>query len=261
MANSSILLESAGLLLTYFVLGLSVYFLSKIIKVEYKGFEISQPKQSALYALVAVTISFSIITGVMLAIAPNTSESEVVISTYTLNKVISIMINWLIVLFPILIVKKIRKETWRNCGVSKHNLKQSIWIGIILAVLIITSALLLNSSNFEDVGQKFTINVFWALLYYAVVGFSEEFMFRGYLQVRIMEWIGKWQGWIVTSILMALIHIPQRMALGLSPLEALISSAYLIPISLIMGYIMIKTENIVSPGICHTFANWVNVIT
>jgi membrane protease YdiL (CAAX protease family) len=75
-----------------------------------------------------------------------------------------------------------------------------------------------------------------------------------------MGWIGKWQGWILTSILMALIHIPQRMALGLSPLEALISSASLIPISLIMGYIMIKTENIVAPGIGHTFANWANVL-
>jgi membrane protease YdiL (CAAX protease family) len=60
---------------------------------------------------------------------------------------------------------------------------------------------------------------------------------------------------------MALIHIPQRMAItGLPPKEAFISAVSLIPISLMMGYIMIKTENIVAPGIYHTFANWVNVL-
>jgi membrane protease YdiL (CAAX protease family) len=260
MVNSSTL-ESAGLLLVYFILGVVVYFLSRIMKIEYKGFELSHPKQSALYALGAVIISSCMITGLMLSIsAQNASESDLTTTSYTLSKVINIMISWLIMLSPVFIMKRIRKETWRSCGVSKHNLKQSLWIGTILAVLIIVIVLLFGLNNLADVGQKLTISAFWALLYYAVAGFSEEFMFRGFLQVRLIEWIGKWQGWILTSILMAFIHIPQRMALGLSPLEALISSAYLIPISLIMGYIMIKTENIVAPGICHTFANWVNVI-
>lgn len=60
---------------------------------------------------------------------------------------------------------------------------------------------------------------------------------------------------------MALIHIPQRMAaMGLSFQDAIVSSVLLILISLTMGYIMLKTENIVAPGIYHTFANWVNVL-
>lgn len=261
MVYSSTFLELAGLLLGYFVLGIIVCFLSRAMKVEYKDFELSHPKQSGLYALGAVIISSCIITGLMLANgAQNAVESDLTTTSYTLNKVVNIIIIWLIMLSPVFIVKRIRKETWRSCGVSKHNLKQSLWIGTILAVLIITNVLLFGINNLVDIGQKLTISAFWALLYYAVVGFSEEFMYRGFLQVRLMGWIGKWQGWVLTSILMALIHIPQRMALGLSPLEALISSASLIPISLIMGYIMIKTENIVAPGIGHTFANWANVL-
>lgn len=50
------------------------------------------------------------------------------------------------------------------------------------------------------------------------------------------------------------------MLLGLPFKEAIISSVLLIPISLMMGYIMIKTENLVSVGIYHTFANWVNIL-
>lgn len=260
MVNSSTLLESAGLLLFYLILGVVVYFLSRIMKVEYKGFELLHPKQSALYTLGALIISSCMITGLMLAISVQNASGSDLTTTYTLNKVVNIVILWLIMLSPVFIMKRIRKETWRSCGVSKHNLRQSLWIGAILAVLIIAIVLLFGLNNLVDVGQKLTISAFWALLYFAVVGFSEEFMYRGFLQVRLMEWIGKWQGWVLTSILMAFIHIPQRMALGLSPLEALISSASLIPISLVMGYIMIKTENIVAPGICHTFADWVNVL-
>ena len=134
-------------------------------------------------------------------------------------------------------------------------------IGIILALITVASVLLFSSNSLRDIGQKLTLSALWALVYFAVVGFCEEFMIRGYLQIRLMGWIGRWKGWILTSIFMALIHIPQRMAMmGLLPKEALISSVLLIPISLTMGYILIKTENIVAPGIYHTFANWVGVL-
>jgi hypothetical protein len=183
MVYSSTFLELAGLLLGYFVLGIIVCFLSRAMKVEYKDFELSYPKQSALYALGAFIISSCMITGLMLAnSAQNAVESDLTNTSYTLNKVVNIIIIWLIMLSPVFIVKRIRKETWRSCGVSKHNLKQSLWIGTILAVLIITIVLLFAINNLVDIGQKLTISAFWALLYYAVVGFSEEFMYRGFLQ-------------------------------------------------------------------------------
>jgi len=157
-------------------------------------------------------------------------------------------------------VKKIRKETWRSTGISKHNLKQSILIGTILALITVAEVLLSSSKSLMLIAQNLTLSSLWALVYYAVVGFCEEFMFRGYLQTRLMGWIGIWKGWILTSIFMALIHIPQRMATGLSLQEAITSAALLIPISLMLGYILIKTENILAPGIYHTFANWVGVL-
>jgi len=249
-------------LLNFCGLGVVVYILARILKVQYNGYEFTNSKKVAIYAMMAVTISTCIITGLMvLANSQNTSQVASHIQKYNLGIVINIMILWLIMLSPILIVKKIRKETWGSTGISKHNLKQSILIGTILAIITVASVLLSSSKSLIDIAQNLTLSALWALVYFAVVGFGEEFMFRGYLQIRLMGWIGRWRGWVLTSIFMALIHIPQRMAtMGLSPKEALISSVLLIPISLIMGYIIIKTENVVAPSIYHTFANWVGVL-
>jgi len=254
--------ELGSSFLNFCGIGAVVYILARILKVKYIGYKFINPKKSAFYAIVAVTISAFMVTGLMLSIkSQNTSEVTSIIRNYNLGSVTNIVITWLIMLSPLLVVKRIRKETWGSIGITKHNLKQSILIGTILALITIASVLLFSSSSVRDIGQKLTLSALWALVYYAVVGFCEEFMFRGYLQIRLMGWIGRWKGWILTSIVMALVHIPQRMAImGLPPQEAIISAVLLIPISLTMGFILIKTENIVAPGIYHTFANWVNVL-
>jgi len=47
---------------------------------------------------------------------------------------------------------------------------------------------------------------------------------------------------------------------NMSPLEPLTGSADLIPISLFLGYVMLRTENIVTPTLAHTFADWVGTL-
>lgn len=258
----NVLKEFVFSLISLSILCLIVNFLSAVLKIRYKGVKFSNSKKSALYAIIAVTITSAMITVVMILVkSQNVSESVSNTQQFSLNSVINIAISWLVILLPILIEKRIRKESWESTGISTHNLKASISIGATLGIITILSVILFDSKGLTHVVQKLTLSSLWALVYYTVVGFCEEFMFRGYLQTRLIGWIGKWKGWILTSIVMALIHIPQRMAaMGLSFQDAIISSVLLIPISLTMGYIMFKTENIVAPGIYHTFANWVNVL-
>lgn len=262
MGGINIIKELGVSLLSFSILCIVVHFLAKIFITTYNDFKFSNPKKSAFYAIIAVTISSCMVTGLMFLLKlQSTLKSTSNTQEYTLNSVLSIAILWIIILLPILIIKKIRKESWESTGISKHNLKASILIGFILAIITIAEVILFSSKSLGELEQNLTLNVLWGLLYFIVVGFCEEFMFRGYLQTRLIQWVGRWKGWLLTSIVMALIHIPQRMAsMGLSPKEAIISALLLIPISLTMGYIMIKTENIIAVGIYHTFANWVNIL-
>lgn len=248
--------------LSFIVLCAIVHFLTKILKVKYTGFKLSNPRKGAFYAIITVAIISCMVTMLMLLLkSQNTSEVSSNIQKYNFNNVVSITFLWLIILLPIFIIKKVRNESWESTGISKHNLKASILIGTILAIITIANVIIFGPKSLRDISHNLNLSSLWALIYYAIVGFCEEFMFRGYLQIRLMAWLEKWRGWLLTSIFMALIHTPQRMAsMGLSPKDAIISSALLIPISLTMGYILIKTENIVAPSIYHTFANWVSVL-
>jgi membrane protease YdiL (CAAX protease family) len=102
---------------------------------------------------------------------------------------------------------------------------------------------------------------FWSFLQYVVVGFFEEFAFRGYLQTRLINWLGKTTGWLLVAVLFSLIHFGDRMVmLGMGPGEALLDCLTLIPISLFFGFVMLRTGSIVAPGIIHTFANWIETL-
>ena len=105
------------------------------------------------------------------------------------------------------------------------------------------------------------INHFWGFLYFAIVGFSEEFIFRGYLQIHLTSWLGKIKGCIISSVLMALYHFPQKIfVLRMTLTGAFTSMIYLVFFSLFLGYMMIKTENIVAPAIFHTLLDWMNIL-
>jgi hypothetical protein len=56
-----------------------------------------------------------------------------------------------------------------------------------------------------------------------------------------------------------MVHVPHNAWIeGKDWGDALIASASLVPVSLLMGYVMKATGNVVAPGLFHTFANWVS---
>jgi len=60
---------------------------------------------------------------------------------------------------------------------------------------------------------------------------------------------------------MALAHIVQRITImGMSGTDAMIDSLTLIPVSLLLGYIMLRTENIMAGALFHAFIDWSSVL-
>jgi len=158
---------------------------------------------------------------------------------------------------PVSIILKIRKQSFETVGITKKNMRLSFEVGIVLSILII----ILSTNPEQFLSNFFSGNTLYAFIYYLAVGFGEELLFRGFLQLRCSFWLGELRGLILASTIMALAHLPQRIfALGLDPLQALISALSLMPFSLLMGFLMLRTRNILGPGILHTVTNWVSVV-
>ncbi|MBE3115609.1 CPBP family intramembrane metalloprotease [Candidatus Bathyarchaeota archaeon] len=86
-------------------------------------------------------------------------------------------------------------------------------------------------------------------------------LFRGYLQTRCVSWLGTVKGLVLASLIMAFIHLPQRLfAVGLAPVQALASAASLIPISLTLGFLFLRTKNLLGSTVLHTLIDWLSNI-
>jgi membrane protease YdiL (CAAX protease family) len=157
---------------------------------------------------------------------------------------------------PFFIALRREKETLSSAGINRQFLTGSIVIGLTIGVIWTLTTL--AGKSFQT---DWRVAHFWSFLQYVVVGFFEEFAFRGYLQTRLINWLGKTTGWLLVAVLFSLIHFGDRMVmLGMEPGEALLDCLTLIPISLFFGFVMLRTGSIVAPGIIHTFANWIETL-
>ena len=158
---------------------------------------------------------------------------------------------------PISLLIKTRKQSFETVGVTRKNMRLSLGMGLIISLLFLS----FSTTPERLMDRLSAYNTLYAFIYYLSVGLGEELMFRGFLQLRCSIWLGEIKGLILASTIMALAHIPQRIfAVGLDPLQALASAASLIPFSLLMGFFMVRTRNILGPAILHTIAAWTSVL-
>jgi membrane protease YdiL (CAAX protease family) len=249
--------------LGFIVMGAVVYVLTRILRFQTQPWAFARPCPSALWGLGAVLTGWLLVSILLFALAPSEAapQQPTQARSYDPSDVVSQAAIALVLLGPALLTMRWRREPWASARVSRHNLGGSLIVGALLALLSLASIFFGSEHSPGQVIGRLGSRHLWALLQYTVVGFGEEFAFRGYLQTRLVAWLGRWPGWVLTSVLMALAHAVQRLTVGgMPPLDALSSSASLIPISLFLGYVMLRTENVVAPGLAHTFADWVGTL-
>jgi membrane protease YdiL (CAAX protease family) len=91
----------------------------------------------------------------------------------------------------------------------------------------------------------------------AIIAVSEEVVWRGCVQTRLVAMSGPLSGLSITCVFFALLHFPQRCLLysGVIP-EAPMSALLVAAVGLLFGYEMLKTQNIIVSSTVHLFANW-----
>ena len=240
------------------VIGAAVWGLSRLLRCRPVDVAIAHPKKSALQALLAVAVS-SLIIGLLIlrqhllhgptgAAGPDIREAA--------DLVPQLVLTIAYVLPAGLFMLKARERP-RTAGFTTANLWQSLVIGMGLALLTFYFRPGGIAAKLGCIEPHHAV----AFVFYGFVGFGEEFLFRGYLQNRLIRWLGRWRGWVLASVIMAVVHFPHRLMIeGLAVGDAAAASLALVPVSLLMGFVMLRTQNVVASGIFHTFANWVNVL-
>lgn len=244
-------------------LGLLASVLLVGLRVKAPAITFQRPRHEAATAATAVGVLTVMFTGLMYVSQSGAeAPTEPTLNSYTLTQVINQLVLGLMLLAPVLIALLLRRQRAGSIGLRRASLDMALIISLVsglgvFAVLWGWSAL---SGRVLLPRAFLTPSSMYALLNMGIVGFTEELSFRGYLQTRLVGALGVRSGWVLTSVWMAFVHFPTLLwgeHLGVG--AALAGCVAIIPVSLLMGFVMLRCQNVVGPIVLHTFADWFQV--
>ncbi len=220
--------------------------------------EFAAPSKEAAISLGYIVVAFIALAGVFLLWSQSVGRPIGTSREYDVPRVLREWCIYALISFiPVFLILKIRHQRFESVGLSKANWRFSVGVALVLSACFLA----FNTTPERFLSRVFTLNVFYGLAYFLAVGFGEELLFRGFLQIRCSAWLGEIKGWLVASVLMALAHLPQRIfVVGQELGQAVFSATLLIPISLLMGFLMLKTQNVAGPAVFHTMLDLTNIL-
>jgi len=151
-------------------------------------------------------------------------------------------------LAPFLVALYIRKQPLLSTGWNKNLLGSAIRLGIALVFLTIFLRgkifSILNGITLEE-GQ--------ALLLWLGIAFSEENIFRGYIQPRISAWTGDIPGWIITSVYFTVWHLPRILN---STEDIVLGLVFILIQGLILGWLLRKSGHVLPNILYRSISEW-----
>lgn len=235
------------------------WLITKFFKPKLLDIGFSNPRTEASIAIAYVFIALSLLAIAFFFWFMMIGKPIGTSNTYNPTKAV---LEWVIYIglsfLPLGVILRLKRQNVETLGVSKKNWKLSTGTGLLLSIIWLGVGFALTPESFVNL---FTLNSFYAVLYFLAVGFGEELLFRGFLQTRCTAWLGNAKGLIVASVLMALAHLPQRIFVaGYDLPQAMFSVIVLVPISLLMGLLFLRTQNVVGSGIFHTIIDLAGIL-
>ncbi len=148
----------------------------------------------------------------------------------------------------------VRKQPLRSMGWARDRLMPALQMGASIAFLTI-----FLRNRVMDVLAGLGSPALNVLLLALGISLAEETIFRGYVQLRLSWWMGRWAGIAVTAGLFALWHVPAW--LNQVPLETGLLIAGLTFIQgLVLGWVMSKSGHVIAPALYRAISIWMNFI-
>lgn len=223
--------------------------ITKFFPFDAQDYQLHNVKKSAIYSFFII-IAEIIISLVFILVIKNLINNIPDYGKILLQSFLYILLTVIVIL-----VVLYERESLQSLGIMKLNLLKSSILGIFLGVIFFIVYQITSNSN--GTVNILTVASLVSFIEFVFVGFAEEIIYRGYFQTRLIAWLGTNKGCLITAIIFSFYHLPVNIFFkGMDFQSALISCASLIPLSLLFGYIMIKTKNIATVAILHTFIDW-----
>jgi len=244
---------------------LLVFVLSKVLRLRPAPISITDTRKEGVLALLVIVA----LLGVRAVL--DTVGSQVVLPSFPLYRLPpyspfgAVDVVWytvvsLMYLAPMMATMRRSGQSLRSIGVSGKDRGRMLVLGFVLSAIYIgLFGLFALFSGQVFVG--FSASLSYGFVLFAVVGFSQEIVWRGYVQTRLIAHYGTIVGLVVTALFFGLWHFPMRyFQYSGAAIEALASCLLIFPAGLLNGYIMLKSQNILPSSIYHLFGNFSSLL-
>ena len=234
-----------------------VYLLSRALKLHPKPITIEGLKKETIAVFIVIAALF------VARFALDTLGYLVVLPTFTLYKLPpyppfaaadvlwGVLMQAVFLLLMILAMKR-TGQSLGSIGVTGVDKWRNLALGLVLSAIYVAATGLLGGGTFAG----FSISLVYVFIVMVIVGFIQEIVWRGYVQTRLTARVGTVKGLVVTALLFGLWHFPTRYFQYGVASEALADIFVgLLPISLLLGYVMLRSRNIIPASILHLFVN------
>jgi CAAX protease family protein len=239
-----------------FVVGVSiVYLLSKALKIRPKPIAVAEPRKEATLAIIVSVVLF-VMAFVWFALS-SMLQLEPFRFPFDITQAWVLVLGEGTSLLILIVAMKSTRQRLGTIGINKTDMRKMIALGAILSVIYVAvSGLLAPYAGGGFAG--FSSSLAFPLVFSVIVGFSEEAVWRGYIQTRLTAYGGGIKGLVATSLIFAFGHFPTAYYYQASGdvLASLAWALVRIPVSLLLGYIMLKSQNIIPSVIFHLFVDW-----
>lgn len=144
-----------------------------------------------------------------------------------------------------------RRQPARSAGWNRPLLSSALQVG--LAIVILTVFL---HGKFSTLLKGVSADQGIALLILLLLGLAEETVFRGYIHMRLVSWLGATAGWLTTAGLYTVWQLPRL--LGALPANQLPFELGLALVQgLLLGWMMQKCRHVLAPALYRAVSGWI----
>lgn len=143
-----------------------------------------------------------------------------------------------------------RRQPLLSAGWKPALIRPGLEMGAALAILTI-----FLRNRVVDVLYRFNNDALTALLLALAISLAEESIFRGYIQLRLVSWMGRWQGIFLTAAMFAVWHVPAW--IGHAPdLTVLGLVGLTFAQGLVLGWVMDRSGSVAAPAFYRAVSIW-----
>jgi membrane protease YdiL (CAAX protease family) len=155
---------------------------------------------------------------------------------------------------PFIVAMLVREQPIRSIGWNPALITPGLQMGVAMAILTI----FLRNRVMNVLGGLAT--PFLSSLPIALgIALLEETIFRGYVQLRLVWWLGAWPGMVLSAVLFTLWHLPAWLN-TIPPQTIYYLCGLTFAQGLVLGWVMRKSGTVVAPALYRAISIWVSLL-